>query len=58
MDEHNVHHLWGVSPAVDLLSLVPPEAMASSSDEPLRILQVRAPSGLASSGGMWARARA
>lgn len=41
MDEHNVHHFWGISPAVDLRSLVPPGTAAPAVGQPLRILQVQ-----------------
>ncbi|KAG2424086.1 hypothetical protein HXX76_014762 [Chlamydomonas incerta] len=42
MDEHNVHHFWGISPALDLGSLLPTGDGAADLpvDQPLRFLQV------------------
>lgn len=43
MDEHNVHHFWGISPAVDLLSVAEAAGVARGAPEPsaqpLNILQ-------------------
>lgn len=46
MDDHNVHHFWGISPAVDLRSLAPKKEQGDAgapitSPEQLRILQVQ-----------------
>ncbi len=41
MDEHNVHHFWGISPAIDLGALVPADAASLPVDQPIRLLQVR-----------------
>ncbi|GIL80632.1 hypothetical protein Vretimale_9197 [Volvox reticuliferus] len=43
MDEQNVHHFWGISPALDLGSLLPDGDDAAALlpvDQPVRILQV------------------
>ncbi|GLI70938.1 hypothetical protein VaNZ11_016033 [Volvox africanus] len=43
MDEQNVHHFWGISPALDLGSLLPEgddDAPLLPVDQPIRILQV------------------
>ncbi|GFR44766.1 hypothetical protein Agub_g6097, partial [Astrephomene gubernaculifera] len=43
MDEHNVHHFWGISPALDFGSLLQIEgdgAVDLPVDQPIRILQV------------------
>nr|F5A894.1 RecName: Full=Dynein axonemal assembly factor 3 homolog; AltName: Full=Dynein assembly blocked protein 1; AltName: Full=Paralyzed flagella protein 22 [Chlamydomonas reinhardtii]AEC04845.1 axonemal dynein assembly protein PF22 [Chlamydomonas reinhardtii] len=42
MDEHNVHHFWGISPAVDLGTLLPTGDGAADLpvDQPVRFLQV------------------
>ncbi|GIL63277.1 hypothetical protein Vafri_17380, partial [Volvox africanus] len=43
MDEQNVHHFWGISPALDLGSLLPEGDDAATLlpvDQPIRILQV------------------
>lgn len=44
MDEHNVHHFWGISPAVDLGTLLPTGDGAADLpvDQPVRFLQVSA----------------
>lgn len=45
MDEHNVHHFWGISPAIDFLQLLS-EASTSSGGQaadqaaPLKLLQL------------------
>ena len=44
MDEHNVHHFWGISPALDLGSLLPTGdgVAVLPVDQPIRILQAGA----------------
>lgn len=40
MDEHNVHHFWGISPGIDLGALATrPEASSVGLHDPIRLLQ-------------------
>lgn len=40
MDEHNVHHFWGISPGIDLVALATrPEASSVGLHDAVRLLQ-------------------
>ncbi len=41
MDEHNVHHFWGISPAIDLGALAAKPSVKLGKEDTLRILQVK-----------------
>ncbi|KAG1656426.1 hypothetical protein FOA52_009641 [Chlamydomonas sp. UWO 241] len=40
MDEHNVHHFWGISPPVDMGALATRQGSGLGKEEPMRLLQV------------------
>eukprot|EP00892_Ulva_mutabilis_P012430 jgi/Ulvmu1/955/UM102_0038.1 len=40
MDEHNLHHFWGYSGSLDLLSVMPIRAIGTDADGPCNLLQV------------------
>ena len=42
MDDHNVHHFWGLSPALDLLDLLQAAPAHRAGEGSINLLQARA----------------